>query len=782
MSIALAAPALQPTMQNLSDHVREFASRLSQFIEDPHNAENRELCQRQRRELARQVALQPKGVKEGESLQSVLKLLGEIAESGLWDYPASPEDAACVDELSTRAWPGLLAAMILVPAFQWPKAPRIEDVPYFLWEAYAAYVFYSPAGFTATGQADGYAQQYLKWLEQVCRLAEANRGSSAVRSLLSVYLAKGNCIPLYFNSFNLRRHYELRARILLMATNAGRQTELPALPREGRRLKVGFLNRHFGPQTETYTTLPSFELLDPERFEVRLFALRQSSTPLETYVSGKAGGITFLPENFDDQLRMLRDEFLDVLVFGTNVTAVFNEVTRLALHRIAPLQVVNNSSCTTSGMSELDLYVSGSYTETQDSAAHYTERLGLLPGPAHAFNYEADAVASQVSLGRKDISVPEDAVLFVSASNYYKIIPEMMDTWAELLSRVPGSYLLLHPFNPNWTNEYPVKRFTSLMEAALARRGVDHSRLIVSTIRFPSRCDVGALLGLGNLYLDSYPFGGVNSIIDPLERGVPVVEWEGDCFRSRMGSAVLRQLGLAELCAGDRESYLDLCVKLAGDPARRSALRESIMKSMQSLPLFFDQLAASDAFGELLTIAYDELLLKGHSEFRRSREPIVASRTEDPETILSTASYLIDIGMGSEAVAQIQGVLASNPAHPEARRRMAQILTAAGRHERAVEYLLAAVQSAQLPSLYWRELCSALRSAGNFEGAKQALDTALRLDPKDPENWFVLGELAWESRHQEFLDDVINMLSQLCPAEPRLQSLVSRRAQLASAS
>ena len=213
--------------------------------------------------------------------------------------------------------------------------------------------------------------------------------------------------------------------------------DFAARSRGGRRLRVGFVNRHFGAQTETYSTLPTFSRLDPARFEVQLFACHYHDTALEQYARGCAEQFTLLPGAIGAQLEVLRAAELDVLVFGTNVTAVFHEVTRLALHRVAPLQVVNNSSCTTTGLPEIDLYVSGTATEAPGAQAHFTERLALLRGPAHAFDYQTDRQPPAGTWTRAALGVPEEAMLFVSAANYFKIIPEMQHAWARLLAAVP---------------------------------------------------------------------------------------------------------------------------------------------------------------------------------------------------------------------------------------------------------------------------------------------------------------------------------------------------------
>jgi hypothetical protein len=762
------------THEVFTDLSAKFSATAAEYAQAPDSQTALDGVLEARRALAQHIAGIAKLEWDDAWIARFQSILDALAKSGLWDLGVDEQDLAYAGTLGSKSGPTLAAHMILIPAWQWPHAPRIDEVPMAMWGVYASYVFYSPTGFTAIGDAQAYGHQAIRWLEQLCRLAEANRGSAAVRAALLMYLGCGNCIPLYFSEINLRRHYELRGRILTLAHGIGVQPPPLAMPRAGRRLKIGFLNRHFGPQTETYTTLPSFENLDPERFELRLFAIHRTNTPLENYAASKANGITFLGDNIEEQLNILRSEGLDVLVFGTNLTATFHELTRLALYRIAPLQVVNNSSCTTTGLPEIDLYVSGSLAEVDDAQEQYSERLALLPGPAHAFNYTADATEPTCCLTRKDIHVPDDAVLFVSASNYYKVIPEMMECWAELLSLVPNSYLLVHPFNPNWSSEYPAKRFTQLFEQALAKHCVDNKRLIISTIKFRSRSDVGALLGLGDVYLDSYPFGGVNSIIDPLERGIPVVEWEGKAFRSRMGSAILREIGLNECCATDRASYLRICIELANDLSLRGAVREKIERAIPQLPIFFDTLAASDAFGELMIQAFDELIIEGADQFRRARTIIRPREIEAPDKAISTAAYLNDIGMHSEAIEQLYSILARYPAHPSARRALARIIAGTGNHTRAMEYLLAAVQSTDCPAAYWRELSTELRKIGNGDGAKQALETALRLDPEDVETWILLGEIAWESQHVEIQQEACSILQKLAPEDPRVNALIAK--------
>jgi protein O-GlcNAc transferase len=764
------APATCDVPVKPSQLVERVQHALAAYDEEPGGAAAQLELATIRVRAATAIACLPPAQRSGAEFETARKLVRLFSASGASDYAVTADAVAKADECRRIGWPGLMAAMLLVPAWQWPNAPRLEDVPAWLWEDYTRYLFATPQGFTGVGHAEQFAAHALRSLEQLARVATANRGSSAVRAALTAYVGTANCIPIYFSTDSLRRHYELRGKIL-MAAAGGRSLEVPEpLPRFGRKLRVGIVNRHFGPQTETYTTLPTFEQLDPSRFEVCLFVHQATETAVEAHARGRVAEFHVLPGDVEAQVEALRTAALDVVVFGTNVTAVVNEVTLLALHRVAPLQVVNNSSCTTTGLPEIDLYVSGSATEAADAPTHFTERLGLMPGPAHAFNYQVDRAEPTTVWTRGALGLPDEAVVFVTAANYFKVIPEMQEAWARLLAAVPGSCLLIHPFNPNWSSTYPIARFTAELEGALARHGVEASRLVISSNRFPSRADVKALLSVGDVYLDTFPFGGVNSLVDPLELGMPVAVWEGRTFRSRMGGALLRSLGLEELIAESEENYHALAVRLGTDRDLRVNLGERIRATMETMPVFMDTLAASDAFGALLETAYDELASVGREAFRRERTPVQAPSVEE-SAHLAAAEERLALGMVPEAIDVVREVLAQNPISVAARTVMGRALSADGQNERAVAYLLAALQRGGDDPMLWYHLARALQKNGQMEETLQAVEGCLRAGPQCLDGWLMLVELAEQAGNTSLAEEASGMARQVAPEDPRVLAL-----------
>jgi len=324
---------------------------------------------------------------------------------------------------------------------------------------------------------------------------------------------------------------------------------------------------------------------------------------------------------------------------------------------------------------------------------------------------------------------------------------------------VPGSRLLVHPFNPNWSSTYPIKRFCAEFDRVLARHGVGPERLVVSTNKFPSRSDVKELLGVGDIYLDTFPFGGVNSLVDPLELGLPVIAWEGETFRARMGGALLRSLGLDELVVSNETDYLALATALAGDAPRRAALKQRIGAAMERAPIFLDTLAHSDAVGDLLEAAYDQLSSEGRETFRANRVPLVAAE-------------VVPAIPASGALAGARRAARSNPADPAVRRNLGRALLDEGQVGRAVEYFVAAVQHDEGNTALWFETAMALKRNGQKQQAIEALETCLQVDRGNVDAWLMFAELARDCGKLDLAREAAGIVKTLAPGDLRVDALL----------
>src|SRR5262249_16089638 len=144
-------------------------------------------------------------------------------------------------------------------------------------------------------------------------------------------------------------------------------------------------------------------------------------------------------------------------------------------------QTTTIASPVTTGLRNMDVMLSGALNETAVSPEHYTEHLAPLPGAlnCYPFNYMLAGLASPGPVERSAHGIPDDAVVFLSTANFYKMVAEVSEQWFHILALVPGSYLVLMPFNPNWSSSYQIVSFVARLRTQAAAAGVSIERLLL---------------------------------------------------------------------------------------------------------------------------------------------------------------------------------------------------------------------------------------------------------------------------------------------------------------
>jgi FkbM family methyltransferase len=540
------------------------------------------------------------------------KLHQKLCQSGLKQEPLTENEQKLINQLMSHLSTGLkqpntsaylLAGMLYRRADQLAFNYENAAIPNWLVNDYLKFMFTTPDLFQEVGESNNYYHYIQGWYQYLHQKILSNSETPLWQQVAWFFTQFHNFIPLYFNTENLKKVYSQRGDIIEYALKKrGESIDyiFPARPLERQKIRLGILTKHFGAMTETFATLPAFEYLDRNQFEIILYAINLNGNALEKYCQQRADKLVKLSDDLANQVQTIRGDDLDILLIGTNVAAVTHPITLLAIHRLARIQVTCFNSPVTTGIRNIDYYIAGKLMEpSPESQENYREKLVTIEGVGCCFSYNMEPYSATVKSNRKNIGISEDAIVFISSANFFKLIPELRETWAKILAKVPNSFLVLMPFGQSWTNSYPAVNFVKNMESILQKYGVESNRLRVLKA-FPNRADVKEVLKLADVYLDSYPYAGTTSLVDPLEVALPTVVQEGNKLRSRMGAALLRSLSMNDLITNNEESYIQLAVSLATNPQLRQQKREEIAQKMQNNPPFLDSRAYSLSLGNLL--------------------------------------------------------------------------------------------------------------------------------------------------------------------------------------
>jgi predicted O-linked N-acetylglucosamine transferase (SPINDLY family) len=91
------------------------------------------------------------------------------------------------------------------------------------------------------------------------------------------------------------------------------------------------------------------------------------------------------------------------------------------------------------------------------------------------------------------------------------------------------------------------------------------------------------LLQVADVCLDTPHFNGMNSSLEALSMGTPVVTWPSGLQRGRHTYAMYRAMNCLDCVARDLSDYVDIAVRIGSDPNLRQALRARILQNHEVL-------------------------------------------------------------------------------------------------------------------------------------------------------------------------------------------------------
>ncbi|MEH1960621.1 MAG: hypothetical protein V7L05_12215 [Nostoc sp.] len=604
---------------------QDIFSKISSYVEQYQQDSTSRTAIANIRQARHQIAQQWLNISDSEIESVYLGDLGKahqiLLNNSIRNDVFTRTEQAFVDELTAHISRGfdepkslqyILAAMLYSYAAHLPLTHDISTTPTWFINDYFKFLFQPQLYFQEMGEAENYYHYMQRWVDYLHTSIFRNQDSLLWHKIVQHFVKSANFIPLYFNETNLKDIYVKRAEILdfFLAIN-GYQVNYEFNERliTRKKIRMGILAAHFLPSAETFATLPVYEYIS-RYFEVILYSLNQTGHPLEQYCQSCANSFKLLPQDLAEQANTIRADDLDILFIATNLTAVTNQICFLSMHRLARIQVTSGGSVVTTGMQHIDYYISGTHTDpSATSEQQYQEKLVKLEGTAHCFSYGNEQENVTIKVDRESLGISEETVIFVSGANLFKIIPELINTWAKIISRVPNSVLVLLPFGPNWSNTYPKKAFVNHLNKVFSKHGITADRLIVLDPQpVPNRQEVKAYFSIADVYLDSFPFAGTTSLIEPLQVNLPVIARRGTTFRSAMGAAMVQALDVTDLVADSEESYIQLAIALGNNPELRQQKSAQIKEKMQGNPSFLDSRSYSAKIGSLFQELFSKYL------------------------------------------------------------------------------------------------------------------------------------------------------------------------------
>jgi predicted O-linked N-acetylglucosamine transferase (SPINDLY family) len=340
-----------------------------------------------------------------------------------------------------------------------------------------------------------------------------------------------------------------------------------------RRLRVGYVSADLRRHSVAYFFEPILAHHDHAQFEVFCYSAGVIRDGVTERLQDMADHWVPVHNLTDAGLaERVRADRIDILVDLAGHTSG-NRLFAFA-RRPAPIQIGWIGYPATTGLMSMDFRLTDPIADPPDEdAALDTERLIRLPRTCLCYRpaAESPSVAPAPVLR-------EGYVTFGSLNAPAKHNSRLLGVWAEILSAVPGSRLLLRG------RGLAGGRLRASILAIFAERGIPADRIRL----LPHESDDIAHLrryGDIDIALDPFPYNGVTTSCEALWMGVPVITLRGQRHSARMCASILTNAGMGEMIADTVEEYQSLAVRWSADPARLSALRAGLRERVSATAL-----------------------------------------------------------------------------------------------------------------------------------------------------------------------------------------------------
>jgi len=322
------------------------------------------------------------------------------------------------------------------------------------------------------------------------------------------------------------------------------------------KLMVGLLNQWSDPDLTPIIICPA-----------------ESVALIKSHVRNERVTFFTLPAHLPTALTELHAAQFDLLYFWEVGTDSLNYF--LPFFRLAPVQCTSWGIPATTGLPQMDYFISSVWLETAEADQYYREtliRLNTLP-----VYYEKPIVNCHLSVVIGHSSNDNEPMtndngqrttIYLCPQSLFKLHPDFDPILAEILRRDPqGQLWLIEGMYPHW-RERLLSRFATCMADVLDR---------VHFIPRQSRSGFLQLLMQADVMLDPIHYGGTNTTYEGLAMGVPIVTMPTPYLKGRITLGCYRKMGWLEGVVDSPESYVNLAVKLGTDPVYWANFKAEIL-------------------------------------------------------------------------------------------------------------------------------------------------------------------------------------------------------------
>jgi protein O-GlcNAc transferase len=342
--------------------------------------------------------------------------------------------------------------------------------------------------------------------------------------------------------------------------------------KKGGKIKVGFISmaqalneRH--PVARCFNEL-FIKLAQNKDFEVHCIItahdnkIKDKDPDINWKLARKVHAMHKVKEDFHHATKFIADLELDVLIY-TDI-GMFFLTYYLAFARLARVQAVLPGHPDTTGIRNMDYYLSSKYFEEEEGQQYYSERLIKFD---EIITSNEPPPWNRKPMSRAEQKLPEDKNIYYCPMKNQKIHPDFDWAIKEILDKDPRA-MIMFPKDSGKTPELVRKRIKKHLGKKYYDRVYFHP--------WANNQEFMSYLSNADVIIDTFYFGSGTTAYFIFDANAPAITLPSKTSGGRVLNAVYKRMGIEELIAKDKKDFVKLALKTATDKKFNQEMREKI--------------------------------------------------------------------------------------------------------------------------------------------------------------------------------------------------------------
>ena len=278
-------------------------------------------------------------------------------------------------------------------------------------------------------------------------------------------------------------------------------------------------------------------------------------------------------DSLKDNRTAIANERFDILVYPE--IGMCAKTRLLAMSRLAPVQVTTWGHSETSGIQNIDYFISSRYFNSISDQNQYSEKLVLFDSLGTYYynivkllNIE-NVLNPFAKAGRQPCDI-ESPHIYGCLQVYLKMHPSFIDILNKIQDQDPSAVLIIINNDENGSYENYLKSSLRHFNRVLIVNQQPINRLF----EIMKCCDV---------LLDFYPFGGFNSTIEAFALGKIVITMTANRISGKFTTGLYRKMGISEFITKNQKEYVEKAIRYASNPEMRLEYEQRILENLDKI-------------------------------------------------------------------------------------------------------------------------------------------------------------------------------------------------------